>query len=122
MFSQASVILFTGGGVHEEPSRGGVYGKEGCAWQRGVCMAKGGVHGRRRSMGGKRGSHCSGQYASYLNAFLFKNFFPVPQPGNQLQRSGRVPKQISGSLWNVATGHPLNHRLYKRTDKEKDRF
>ena len=37
---------------------GGVHG-------RGVCMAGGG------GFRGRRDSHCSGQYASYWNAFLF---------------------------------------------------
>ena len=82
MFSQVSVILFTGGGVR---------GREGHAWWglvwwgEGMCMAgdmcgravcgrgacvgegaciSGGIHGRRDG-------HCSGRYASCCNAFLF---------------------------------------------------
>ena len=42
---------------------GGMLGG-GCAWQRGMCGRGGGLHGRRDG-------HCSGQYASYWNAFLF---------------------------------------------------
>ena len=39
MFSLVSVILFTGGGMRGKG--GGMCGKGGCAWQRGVCVAKG---------------------------------------------------------------------------------
>ena len=50
--------------------RGGMCGKGGHAWQR-----RGGMHGRgmygRGVMHGRRESHCSRQYASYWNAFLF---------------------------------------------------
>ena len=48
---------------------GHVVGRHAC---QGVCMAGG-------SMCGRRNGHCSGQYASYWNAFFFKgemlNFF-----------------------------------------------
>ena len=94
MFSQASVILFTGGGVHgggacmvggEVHVRVGVHVRETCVggvWQ-------GGVRGRVRGgagvcmAGGRRDSHCSGWYTSYWNAFLFipkfrRNFFQCP--------------------------------------------
>ena len=40
------------GGMHGGGMLGG-----GCVWQRGMC--------------GRGGGHCSGQYASYWNAFLF---------------------------------------------------
>ena len=66
MSSQASVILFTGGG--------------GRAWrEEGVHVRGGGMHGREACMavGGegvrdRRDGHCSGRYASYWNAFLLK--------------------------------------------------
>ena len=62
MYSQASVILFTGG--------------KACAWQgghawQGACMVGGGVHGKG-GVHGRREGHYSGWYASYWNAFLFK--------------------------------------------------
>ena len=56
MFSQASVILFTGG-------EGGMRGT-------GACVA-GGVHGGEGGVRGRRDDHCSGRHASYWNAFLF---------------------------------------------------
>ena len=93
MFSQASVCPREGG----VPGSGGMCGRGvhsgghawqgghvwwghvgqgevhvgGYAWQRGhvwhwACMAGG--------MRGRRDGHCSGRYASYWNAFLFKNF------------------------------------------------
>ena len=91
MFSQASVILSTWGVGHAWPAGvGGAY-----VWQ-GVCVA-GGMHGRGGCMAGvhgggcvargralrggacvawgmlgRRDGHCSGQYASYWNAFLSK--------------------------------------------------
>ena len=81
MFSQASVILFTEGG--------------GCAWQ-GVCMA-GGMCGRGHAwqgdvcggggMHGRSNGHCSGQYASYWNAFLLSQ---VDTPPGQTPQ-GRYP-------------------------------
>ena len=41
----------------------------GRAWRSGVCMAGGGLRGRRDG-------HCSGRYASYWNAFLlFSNVY-----------------------------------------------
>ena len=60
------------GGMH---GRGGMCGEDmrgrGYAWQ-------GGIHGRRACVAGgvhgRRNSHCSGQYASYWNAFLFETF------------------------------------------------
>ena len=79
MFSQASVILFTGGEhawqrvcVVGVCVAGGMDGN-GHAWWRawqgghmaeGACVA-GGVHGRRRD------GHCSGRYALHWYAFLF---------------------------------------------------
>ena len=58
MFSKVSVILFTVRDV----------------WQ-GVCVAgacmAGGVLGRGCVAGGRRDGHCSRQYASYWNAFLY---------------------------------------------------
>ena len=64
------------GGMHGwGVSGGGIHGR-GCVWQR-VCIA-GSMHGRGACMTGwervpcgRRDSHCSGQYASYWNAFLF---------------------------------------------------
>ena len=62
----------------------GVQGRGGCAWQ-GVGMHGGGVcgggharQGRRVWQGGMHGrknSNCSGQYASYCNAFLTERAF-----------------------------------------------
>ena len=53
---------------------GGMHDREGMRGRR-ACVA-GGVHGRGACMaeGGQRGrrdSHCSGQYTSYWNAFLY---------------------------------------------------
>ena len=68
MFLHVSVILFTG--------VGGACMVGGHVWQ-GVCMAGGcvakggGMHGTG-GMRGRRDGHCSGQYASYWNAFLSK--------------------------------------------------
>ena len=46
MFSQVSVILSMGGcGI------GGMHGKGGCVWQRGACMAKGGMCGKGEHVG-----------------------------------------------------------------------
>ena len=46
------------------------------AWW-GVCVAgRGDMHGR--GMRGRRDGHCSGRYASYLNAFLFVLYFHPP--------------------------------------------
>ena len=57
---------------------GGVHGKGGCAWQRGVCMVKGDAWQRGGGMRGKGGMcgirrdteirSMSGRYASYWNA------------------------------------------------------
>ena len=44
--------------------QGGMHGRGGHAWW-GACVVRGG-------MCGIRDGHCSGQYASYWNAFLFK--------------------------------------------------
>ena len=49
-----------GGDMH---GRGHAWWGGGEAWQMGVCMAGGGMHGRRDG-------HCSRQYAFYWNAFL----------------------------------------------------
>ena len=83
IFSQASVILFTGGILGrgacmtagmcvagEHVWHGGVWQGKGIgdAWQRRVCGA--GVHGGGGGMCGRRNGYCSGQYASYWNAFL----------------------------------------------------
>ena len=100
MFSQASVILFTGGGHAWLGGAcvvgGGICGR-GCAWQ-GACVAggvcgggghvwqrsihgrggmcgrgvcmAGGMRGRKGGMPARRDGHCSGRYASYWNAFL----------------------------------------------------
>ena len=77
----------------------GVRGR-GCAWQ-GACMAGGmhggGMHGRgggacvcSGGMHGRSNGHCSGQYASYWNAFLL---FPPPPDttGYGLQAGGTHP-------------------------------
>ena len=102
IFSQASVILFTGGCawwghawqgawvlVSSMCGRGcvwqeGMHGRGvymvagGHAWQEGVCgrgayMVGGGMCGRGR-MRGRRKGHCmAGRYASSWNAFLFTN-------------------------------------------------
>ena len=88
MFSQASAILFTGGGMRGGECagwgawQGGAWWEHawqgacvagGHAWQgacvaEGACMA-GGVRGKG-AVHGRRDGHCSGQYASYWNAFL----------------------------------------------------
>ena len=68
MFSQASVILFTGGGVRG----GGVHGRRACV--AGGCAWQGGMHGR--------GGHCSGRYASYRNAFLLGEIIPGHNKSN----------------------------------------
>ena len=58
--------------------------QRGCAWWRGACVAKGGVHGEGGACvvkGGMHGMHpptiygqsLCGRYASYWNAYLFKN-------------------------------------------------
>ena len=59
------------GGVHGTGAcvAGGLHGRGMCmarghVWQ-GVCVAGGRMHGRRDG-------HCSGRYASYWNAFLFR--------------------------------------------------
>ena len=59
------------GGMHD---RGYARQEGGHAWQ-GVCM--GGMHDRGaciggRGMCGRRDGHCSGRYATYWDAFLFK--------------------------------------------------
>ena len=56
--------------------RGGMHGG-GRAWQgacvaEGACMARG-VRGKG-AVHGRRDGHCSGQYASYWNAFLFNEY------------------------------------------------
>ena len=70
-------------------AKGGMHGEGGCAWQRGAvhgkggaCVAKGAyvvkgdMCGRGRAwqggMNGRKDGHCSGQYASYWNAFLLQ--------------------------------------------------
>ena len=76
MFSQASVILSRGGMcgrgcMHARGHAwqgGGMYGRVCvvggvCGRGPGVCVAGGGVYGRRDD-------HCSARYASYCNAFL----------------------------------------------------
>ena len=79
MFSQASVILSTGEGACMAGGcawPGGIYGT-GWVVGGGACMA-GGLHGKGGGVcvaGGGRAwqdGHCSGQYASYWNAFLLK--------------------------------------------------
>ena len=73
MFSQACVknSVHWGGGAH-----GGGHAWQGAGGMHAggrvvrACMA-GGVHGR--GLRGRRDGHCSGRYASYLNAFLFYN-------------------------------------------------
>ena len=57
-----------GGGV----CGGGVHGRGACMV--GGCMAGGACQGVGMVGGGhgRRDSHCSGRYASYWNAFLFK--------------------------------------------------
>ena len=76
-----------GGSIHVagQALQGGMHGGGGMcggghAWQ-GACMAGGmhggGVHGRgacvagEGGLHGRRDGHCSGQYVSYWNAFLF---------------------------------------------------
>ena len=58
--------------------REGVHREGACVAGGRVCMARGcmtgGVHGVG-GMCGRRDGHCSGLYASYWNAFLFKIFF-----------------------------------------------
>ena len=59
------------GGVHD---KGGLQG-EGVCIMKGACITKGGMHGKgghvwQSAVCGRRGSHCSRRYASYLNAFL----------------------------------------------------
>ena len=54
---------------------------KGCAWPGGMCGRGGhvwqrGVHGRR-DMCGRRDGHCSRRYASYWNAYLFSLCSPV---------------------------------------------
>ena len=65
IFSQASVILLTGGGVCSQGGLllGGVCSR-GCLLLR-VCLLPGGAWWRP-----PRDGHCSGRYASYWNAFL----------------------------------------------------
>ena len=63
MFSQASVILFTGQG---RAWGGGGAGGMGDVHGKGACMGGGGVGGCVR---GRRDGHCNGRYASYWNAF-----------------------------------------------------
>ena len=75
-FSQASVILSTGGGAYM--AGGGMYGR-GHVWQgacvaggyvcQGACMAGG--HAWRRGMRCGGDGHCSGRYSWYWNAFLY---------------------------------------------------
>ena len=99
MFSQASVILSTGG-MHGRGHvwQGGLCGKGACmagdtyvvggACVVGVCMVRGaymawvhawqeGMHvsGGRGGMRCRRDGHCSGRYVSYWNAFLCWNIF-----------------------------------------------
>ena len=68
---------------------GGICGEGVCVWEsggvcgKGACMAKGDMHGEGGAcvvkgaafvLGGmceRKGSHCSGWYPSYWNAFLF---------------------------------------------------
>ena len=65
IFSEASVILFTGGGVdHFLP--GGVCCLVPCSF-RGVSASKGGSSPLVLT---SSGDHCSGRYTSYWNAFL----------------------------------------------------
>ena len=66
------VFVVKGGGGHMW-QKGGVCGKGDMHGRGGTCVAGGGMHGRRDG-------HCSGRYASYWNAFLFrKDFVPVPR-------------------------------------------
>ena len=89
MFSLASVILITGGGAcvaGRHVWQRALHGREGAMHGRKACIA-GGVHDSGharwghvwwgymwRGMRSRRNSHCSGQYASYWNAFLFHLF------------------------------------------------
>ena len=57
MFSQACV-------KNSVQGEGGMHGKE-------VFVVGGGHVSQRGGMRGRRDSHCSGQYASYWNAFLY---------------------------------------------------
>ena len=75
----------------------------GHAWQRGV---RDGAHAWRGGGGGMRGrrdGHCSGRYASYLNAFLMNLY---------LERMGK-PKQ-GFSLCNLITAVIYWARLQTR--------
>ena len=93
MFSQPCFIPSVHGGGGHVWQRGACMVKGACmanggyAWQRGVCVAKGtcvagghawqgGMHGKgcawQGGMRGRRHGHCSGRYASYWNAFLYK--------------------------------------------------
>ena len=57
------------GGVHGRVCVLGGACMAGVMHDRGVCMAEG-MHGR--GMHARKDGHCSGRYASYWNAFLFK--------------------------------------------------
>ena len=97
IFSQASVILFTAGGVVTSP--GGVWSGHGRGCGIPACLAGFQAHSQEGSLwgseGGSTGPHprgelrgiwprgvetprdgyCCGRYASYWNAFLFCEFF-----------------------------------------------
>ena len=74
MFSKASVILFIGEGMHRCSlcvAREGMHSR-GHAWQGGM-QGKGSIGGSvEEGVHGRRDGYCSGRYASYWNAFLFR--------------------------------------------------
>ena len=133
IFSQASVILLTGGGV--SAPRGvcswGVSAPRGCVCSRG-CLLLGGFC----SQGGclvetPRDGHCCGRYASYWNAFLLTSLntcFTVAKNNRGCETFENVSALSSVYLFaNSRAVHPHSalvscHGPYVLTDKVVQQF
>ena len=96
MYSQASVCPRWGWGGVVRVAKSGAWRGGTCMVKRGackVCMAKWSVHGQNSVCGGRGGGmrgrrvgHCSGQYASYWNVFLYVMFLPSMKIGRFLKK------------------------------------